>query len=315
MPLSRPAPGAPTVEQLTRRYPKHLPAAAVIGNSQTRYLFQHFDAYARSSPAFITIRGATTFDIEKELSNVPRSITTLIFHVGTSELERFGCEETLRRLRRLVNKTLQARPELQKLVVSLVLPRSTNRRLDQPNDTFVHWFNHEARQFNDTVKSYCRKPGKVSYLDHDFTSLPPRRFLAADGLHPSFSGVALLAQNLKGLLQRGEAPTPPGWSSEIPAATNPIQEARTIPRMHPHSDARMGAVPWRPASRPVISANVARSPAAALSTTPAGDVSIDIEEYPTPAESLTSTEQSTPVPQSNSYYLRNTTTRHPHPKK
>lgn len=95
-PLSRSAPGALTVEQLTRRYFKHLPASAVIDNSQTRYLFQHVNAYAIFSPEFITILGATTFDIKKELSNIPRSVTTLIFHVGTSELERYSCEETLR---------------------------------------------------------------------------------------------------------------------------------------------------------------------------------------------------------------------------
>ncbi|KAM7287697.1 uncharacterized protein ISCGN_031388 [Ixodes scapularis] len=77
------------------------------------------------------------------------------------------------------------------------------RRLDQWNHRFVHWLNTEARKFNDTVKDYCRKPGKVTLLDHDFTSLPPLRVLAADGLHPSFMGVALLSANLKSILQRG----------------------------------------------------------------------------------------------------------------
>ncbi|CAN7940016.1 unnamed protein product, partial [Ixodes pacificus] len=112
----RPAPGAPTVEQLSRKYPKHLPTSAVIGNSQTRYLFHNFDSYDKATPAFITIRGASTFNIEKELANIPRSVTTLIFHVGTSELEKFGSDETLRRCRRLVNNTLQARPELHSLL-------------------------------------------------------------------------------------------------------------------------------------------------------------------------------------------------------
>ncbi|KAM7290521.1 uncharacterized protein ISCGN_027143 [Ixodes scapularis] len=213
--VSRPAPGAPTVEQLSRKYPKHLPTSAVIGNSQTRYLFHHLNPYDKATPAFITIRGASTFDIERELTNFPRSVTTLIFHVGTSELEKFGSEETLRRCRRLVINTLQARPELHSLVVSLVLPRYTNRRLEQPNDRFIHWFNNETRHFNDTVKGYCRKPGKVTFLDHGFTTLPPRRLLAADGLHPRFSGVALIAQNLKSLLLQGKPFTLTGWSSEI----------------------------------------------------------------------------------------------------
>ncbi|XP_040075891.1 uncharacterized protein LOC115309776 [Ixodes scapularis] len=156
--VSRPAPGAPKVEQLTRMYPKHLPTSAVIGNSQTRNLHQHFDPYDRAAPAFITIHGASAFDIEKELANLPRSVTTLVFQL--TELERYGTDETLRRCCRLVNNTLRARPELHRLIVSLVLPRHTNRRLDQSNHRFVHWFNTEAQKFNNTVKGYCRKPGK-----------------------------------------------------------------------------------------------------------------------------------------------------------
>ncbi|KAM7290066.1 uncharacterized protein ISCGN_026739 [Ixodes scapularis] len=246
--VSRPAPGAPKVEQLTRMYPKHLPTSAVIGNSQTRYLHQHFDPYDRAAPAFITIRGASTFDIEKELANLPRSVTTLVFHVGTTELERYGTDETLRRCCRLVNNTLRGRPELHRLIVSLVLPRHTNRRLDQSNHRFVHWFNTEARKFNNTVKGYCRKPGKVTFLDHDFTSLPPLRVLAADGLHPSFTGVALLAANLKSILQRGASTTSPGWSSEIPTAAtaNCTRRAASEEPRRPESPRRLRARETQP---------------------------------------------------------------------
>lgn len=219
--VSRPAPGAPSEQQLTRRFPKHPPTSAVIGNSQTRYLHQHFNPYDTAAPAFITIRGATTFEIESELPSIPRTVRTLVFHVGTSELEHYGCDETLRRLRRLVNNTLRTRPELQKLVVSCVLPRHTNRRLDRPNDHFVKWFNWEARKFNETIRSYCRRPTKVTYVDYQFDSLPPRRFLAADGLHPSFLGVAVMAQTLRGLLIRDATTTAPGWSSKAATASSP----------------------------------------------------------------------------------------------
>ncbi|KAH6926120.1 hypothetical protein HPB50_014708 [Hyalomma asiaticum] len=58
-------------------------------------------------------------------------------------------------------------------------------------------------QFHETIKAYCRRPSKVSYKDYNFDQLPPR-FLAADGLHPSFTGVALLAEMLKNALARGE---------------------------------------------------------------------------------------------------------------
>ncbi|KAL1479668.1 hypothetical protein MTO96_015869 [Rhipicephalus appendiculatus] len=75
-------------------------------------------------------------------------------------------------------------------------------RLERSNENFVRRFNRDARHFNETIKTYCRKPGKVSYVDHEFDQLPPRRFVAADGLHPSFMGVALIAETLKGALCR-----------------------------------------------------------------------------------------------------------------
>ncbi|KAL1485085.1 hypothetical protein MTO96_010469 [Rhipicephalus appendiculatus] len=77
----------------------------------------------------------------------------------------------------------------------------------------------DARHFNETIKAYCRKPGKVSYVDHEFDQLPPRRFLAADGLHPSFMGVALIAETLKGALCRRDLEVTTGWSSQPTAHT------------------------------------------------------------------------------------------------
>ncbi|KAH6925897.1 hypothetical protein HPB50_011812 [Hyalomma asiaticum] len=49
-------------------------------------------------------------------------------------------------------------------------------------------------------------------MDYGFESLLPRHFQAADGLHPSFSGVALMAQTLKTVLRRGKMETVSGWS-------------------------------------------------------------------------------------------------------
>lgn len=217
---SRPARGAPPVEQLSRKFPRHPPTTAIIGNSQTRYLHRHFNPHDRATPAIITIRGASTFDIEKELAGIPRSVTTLVFHVGTSELASYGLDESLRRLRRLVNNTLRTRQELERLIVSCVLPRYPNQHLERSNEQFVHRFNRDARQFNETVKAYCRRPSKVSYVDYQFEQLPPRRFLAADGLHPSFMGVALIAETLKSALGRGDLEATTGWSTQPTAPVN-----------------------------------------------------------------------------------------------
>lgn len=147
-------------------------------------------------------------------------MTTLVFHVGTSELASYGLEESLRRLRRLVNNTLRTRQELERLVVSCVLPRYLNLHLERSNEQFVHRFNRDARQFNETVKAYCRRPSKVSYVDYQFEQLPPRRFLAADGLHPSFMGVALIAETLKSALGRGDFEATTGWSTQPAAPVN-----------------------------------------------------------------------------------------------
>ncbi|KAH7977013.1 hypothetical protein HPB52_023124 [Rhipicephalus sanguineus] len=198
---SRPATGAPPVEQLSRKFPKHPPTTAIIGNSQTRYLHRHFNPHDRATPAIITIRGASTFDIDLELAS-------------------YGLDESLRRLRRLVNNTLRTRQELERLVVSCVLPRYPNQRLERSNEQFVHRFNREARQFNETVKAYCRRPSKVSYVDYQFEQLPPRRFLAADGLHPSFMGVPLIAETLKSALGRGDLEATTGWSTQPTAPVN-----------------------------------------------------------------------------------------------
>ena len=151
----------------------------------------------------------------------------------------------------------------------------------------------------------------MSFLDHDFTSLPPRRFLAADGLHPSFSGVALLAQNLKGRLHQGYSSTPPGWSSEIPAATtNPPQEtpttASTVPQSH-----STGNSPPSPAAPVQI-------PGASLPDSPAGNSGLDVSEYPTPAESMVPRKQR-PAPRPSpytgqNYNLRRTAKRDSHTK-
>lgn len=59
--ITRPVHGTPKVEQLTRMYLVNLHISAVIENSETRNLHQHFDPCERAVPAFITIRGASIF--------------------------------------------------------------------------------------------------------------------------------------------------------------------------------------------------------------------------------------------------------------
>ncbi|CAN8014806.1 unnamed protein product, partial [Ixodes persulcatus] len=117
------------------------------------------------------------------------------------------------RYRSLVDRTLRERPEVRRIFVSLVLPRHTNRRGGSPNQRFIFWFHRQARLFNESVKNLCRRSRTVSYVDLGFTELPPRRFLAADGGHPSFLGVALMAEHLREILPRGVPLSLPLWSA------------------------------------------------------------------------------------------------------
>lgn len=84
------ASGAAIEERLTRKYPKFLPTSLIIGDSQTKYLLNHFDPNQKGTPAFITRRGARILDIERELEGVKRSVTTIVFHVGTNDLASCG---------------------------------------------------------------------------------------------------------------------------------------------------------------------------------------------------------------------------------
>ncbi|CAN7975346.1 unnamed protein product, partial [Ixodes persulcatus] len=113
------------------------------------------------------------------------------------------------RYRSLVDRTLRERPEVRRIFVSLVLPRHTNRRGGSPNQRFIFSFNRQARLFNERVKNLCKRSRTVSYVNHGFTELPPRRFLAADGVHPNFLGVALKAEHLRKILPRGAPPSLP----------------------------------------------------------------------------------------------------------
>ncbi|KAH6939680.1 hypothetical protein HPB50_020433 [Hyalomma asiaticum] len=206
-------------------------------------------------------------------------------------------------MRRLVNNTLRARPELQRLIVSCVLPRHTNRRLDHPNDDFVGWFNREAQELNDTIKRYCRRPSKVTYLDYGFESLPPRRFLAADGLHPSFSGVALMAQTLKTVLRRGKMETAPGWSTQAASPrSTPPSVRQTEANITGHPTTSPAVAPSSSESQRTTTADTVRSQDSGARTTRTDT------EYPTIAESLT---PSTTV---RRYNLRNSTVPSPRPK-
>ncbi|KAH6919429.1 hypothetical protein HPB50_029583 [Hyalomma asiaticum] len=80
--------------------------------------------------------------------------------------------------------------------------------------------NKEAGRFNNLLRRHCFWKGKVFFLDHGLQWLPPGRFLAADGIHPSFEGVALIASHLRSVLLRNAAKSVSGWLDHAPRSSS-----------------------------------------------------------------------------------------------
>ncbi|KAH6940790.1 hypothetical protein HPB50_006830 [Hyalomma asiaticum] len=185
-----------TSKRTTWKYPKSAVSTVVLGDSQTKYLFQYFDPLLQSTPAFVTLSGALISDVPSLVDFVPSSATTLILHVGSNDLARSALA-TFQRYRKLLDFIHEELPEIRCVYATLVLPRTTNRRRRNDNRAFVHRFNREASRFNSLLRGFCGRSRNLSCLDHMFEWLPPGRVLAADGVHLSFEGVALMASHIR----------------------------------------------------------------------------------------------------------------------
>ncbi|KAH6930706.1 hypothetical protein HPB50_017398 [Hyalomma asiaticum] len=188
-----------TSKRTTWKYPKSAVSTVVLGDSQTKYLFQYFDPLLQSTPAFVTLSGALISDVPSLVDLVPSSATTLILHVGSNDLTRRSALATFQRYRKLLDFIHEELPEIRCVYATLVLPRTTNRRRRNDNRAFVRRFKREASRFNSLLRSFCGRSRNLSCLDHMFEWLPPGRVLAADGVHLSFEGVALMASHIRQL--------------------------------------------------------------------------------------------------------------------
>lgn len=155
-------------------------------------------------------------DVPALLEYLPENVETLLLHVGTTDIVKTGCSKSLDSLREALRRVRQVRSDITTVHISLPLPRAPNRRRRDSNWRFVSWFNREVQRFNKEARRLCHcgmLGAGVFYVEHGFSALPLRRFLAADGLHASFEGVALLAQHTRVQLRRSSAawraaPTP-----------------------------------------------------------------------------------------------------------
>lgn len=191
--------GKVTTKSIVWKFPKGSVSTVLLGDSQAKYLHQYFDPLIDGTPAFVTQSGALINDILSLLDFVPQSTETLILHVGTNDLTSCSGRVAFERYRDVLGFIASTRPCIKRIYASLILPRSTNRRRGSFNLPLVRHCNKEAGHFNHLLRVFCRRSRLVSYLDHQFEWLPPSHVLAADGLHLSFEGVALLACHIRQL--------------------------------------------------------------------------------------------------------------------
>ncbi|KAH8009886.1 hypothetical protein HPB51_021684 [Rhipicephalus microplus] len=181
-------------------FPIHGASIAIIGDSQLKYLHQHFDPASSHSPAFICQHGACIGDIGELLDFIPKGTSNLILHIGTNDLANTHAPTAFDRYVALLDGIRHERPDIPVVFATLVLPRAPNQRLRRHNWRAVRRFNFEARDFNLRLLSLCHERKGVFHVNHRIDALPPWTVLAADGLHPSFTGVSLLAWNIYNLL-------------------------------------------------------------------------------------------------------------------
>lgn len=259
------AAGIRSMDRPSVNLPPYAFSAAIIGDSQAKYLFHHFDPLAGDSPGFISCRGARIADVPSLIVKLPQGITRLILHVGSNDIVRNGAARVCRDYVWMIRQLQRSRPELRSIHVSLVLPRHTNRRRGNMNRSFVRRFNYEARNFNQEMKRLCYEDlARVYFIDHGFHQLPPWRFLAADGVHTSFEGVALLSEHFKAVLGYGRTNRTSHWLDRFPTAASPSSRSHFNPSgSPPATQTSPGALQAQPAglvSAAVSATTLRRSP-------------------------------------------------------
>lgn len=112
------------------------------------------------------------------------------------------------------------RPDIADIFVTLLLPQTPNRRRGCANRRAVERYNREACHFNALLRAHCRRSRNVRYINHGMEWLPSGRVFAADGLHPSFEGVAVMTSHLQQVLLRNSARSAHAWMDQASVSAN-----------------------------------------------------------------------------------------------
>lgn len=249
--------GTVNAKDISCKFPKYQPTSVVIGDSHCKHLHHHFNPGRKGTPAFISQSGAKIVDACSLLDFVPATTTAIVLHVGTNDMAQSSAEEAFGRYRTLLDVIARDFPSIKRVYATLILPRSINRRRGGTNRRFVGKCNREAARFNGLLRRHCRQTRGLFFLDHGFQWLPPARVLAADGLHPSFEGVAILASHLHQTLRRGYGSADDTWQQHSAGHT----AAEPAPTSPPPAPASPAAESRASAQAPSDPAAASRSPA------------------------------------------------------
>ncbi|KAL1483731.1 hypothetical protein MTO96_033005 [Rhipicephalus appendiculatus] len=110
------------------RYPKSVPSLTVVGDSQTKHIYQYFDPALNETPAFVSQCGALITDVPALLDFGPRNTTRIVLHVGTNDLVRVSARKAFDSFSEVINHIAKERPEVTRIYATLILLRTRNRR-------------------------------------------------------------------------------------------------------------------------------------------------------------------------------------------
>ncbi|KAG0432844.1 hypothetical protein HPB47_020472, partial [Ixodes persulcatus] len=168
------------------KFPAHPPTTAIIGDSQVKYVHQHFapqiNIHLLSSPN------------REQPSSAPHIFWIFCPAVSPDSSCIWGPTTSPPLVSR--PPLQERRPDILHVYATLVLPRSPNRRRGSSNRGFVARFNGRAHAFNGRLRGLCHRERNTYFLDHCLDQLPRCLAMAADGLHLSFCGVSYLAWNV-----------------------------------------------------------------------------------------------------------------------
>lgn len=114
---------APALKNVTK-YPKYVTTAVVVGNSQCKHLFSHFDPGCKGALAFLSKSGTTIEDLSELLEFVPKTVTTLILHIATNDIAKGLADAAFERFKKLFVVIRHLLPNVRAVYATLVLPRS-----------------------------------------------------------------------------------------------------------------------------------------------------------------------------------------------